>query len=101
MIETNHQRAEKLQTHLYDGVHGTRLLAEATVDAFGHVDVVASRPPAAVGTSLRLNGDGLERDMVGGEEGDRAPSRQQAYLCAYLGGADGFAQLAGDAALLS
>lgn len=46
-------------SHLHNGVHRTRLLAEAAVDAFGHVDVVTGRPPAAVGTSLRLNGDGL------------------------------------------
>lgn len=47
-------------THLHDGVHRTRLLAEAAVDALGHVDVVASRPPAAVASSLCFNGDGLE-----------------------------------------
>lgn len=46
-------------SHLHNGVHRTRLLAEAAIDAFGHVDVVTGRPPAAVGTSLRLNGDGL------------------------------------------
>lgn len=58
-------------THLHDGVDRTRLLTEAAVDAFGHVDVVASRPPAAVGASLRLDGDGLDRDGVGGEAGHR------------------------------
>lgn len=49
-------------THLHDGVHRTRLLAEAAVDALGHVDVVASRPPAAVDSSLCFNGDGLETE---------------------------------------
>lgn len=47
-------------THLHNGVNWTRLLAEAAVDAFGHVDVVTSCPPAAVGSSLCLDGDGLQ-----------------------------------------
>ena len=45
--------------HLNDGVHRAGLLAEATVDALGHVDVVACGPAAAVGPRLSLNGDGL------------------------------------------
>lgn len=53
-------------SHLHYGVHWASLLAEATVDAFGHVDVVTSRPPAAVRAWLRLNGDGLE----GGHQGE-------------------------------
>lgn len=51
-------------------------LTESAVDALGHVDVVASGTPAAIGTLLCLNSD-------------------------RLGGADGLAQLAGDAALLA
>jgi hypothetical protein len=61
---------------LDNGVHGARLLAEAAVDALGHVDVVAGRAAGAVGALLGLDRDGLGR-------------------------ADGLAQLAGDAALLS
>ena len=61
---------------LDNGVHGARLLAEAAVDALGHVDVVAGRAAGAVGALLGLNRDGLRR-------------------------ADGLAQLAGDAALLA
>jgi len=61
---------------LYDSVHRTGLLTETTVDTFGHVDVIASRPPAAVTSRLRFDGDGLGR-------------------------ADSLTQLAGDAALFS
>lgn len=45
--------------HLDDGVHGAGLLAEAAIDALGHVDVVAGGPAAAVSPRLGLNGDGL------------------------------------------
>lgn len=61
---------------LYDGVYRTRLLAESTVNTFGHVNVVASGSPAAVGSSLRFNGDGLSWT-------------------------NGFAKFAGDASLLT
>ena len=61
---------------LDNGVHGTRLLAEAAVDALGHVDVVAGRAAGAVSALLGLDGDGLRR-------------------------ADGLAQLAGNAALFA
>ena len=61
---------------LHDGVHGTCLLAEAAVDALGHVDVVSGGPPGSVRPLLRLDSDGL-------------------------GGTDGLAQLAGDTSLLS
>lgn len=47
-------------THLYDGVHRTRLLTEPTVDTLGHVDVVASCPPASIRAGLCFNGDGLQ-----------------------------------------
>src|SRR6478736_4164177 len=59
-----------------DGVNRAGLLAEATVDAFHHIDVEAGGPPrAVVAPRPRLDGDGLCR-------------------------ADRLAQLAGDAALL-
>src|SRR6201999_4354224 len=61
---------------LDDGVHRAGLLAQAAVDAFHHVDVVAGGAAAAVGAGLGLDGDGL-------------------------GWADRLAQLAGDAALLA
>ena len=40
---------------------GAGLLAEAAVDALGHVDVVACGLAAAVLALVRLNSDGLER----------------------------------------
>src|SRR6202035_1270496 len=43
---------------LDDGVDRAGLLAEAAIDAFRHVDVVARRAPAAVFARLRLDGDG-------------------------------------------
>jgi hypothetical protein len=61
---------------LHDGVHGARLLAEAAVDALGHVNVVAGRAAGAVSALLGLDGDSLRR-------------------------ADGLAQLASDAALFA
>jgi hypothetical protein len=61
---------------LHDGVHGARLLAEAAVDALGHVNVVAGRAARAVSALLGLDGDGLRR-------------------------ADGLAQLASNAALFA
>ena len=59
-----------------DGVDRAGLLAEAAIDALGHVDVVAGRAAAAVGARLALDDDALRR-------------------------ADRLAQLAGDAALLA
>src|SRR5690606_8993746 len=59
-----------------DGVHRAGFLAQTAVDAFDHVDVVARRAAAAVGTRFGLDGDGLGR-------------------------ADGLAQLAGDAAFFT
>lgn len=46
---------------LHDGVHRTRLLAKAAVDAFGHVDVVAGRAARPVGPLFRLNCYSLEQ----------------------------------------
>lgn len=60
---------------LHNRIHWAGLLAEATVDALSHIDVVARGPPAAILTLLCLNIDGLSR-------------------------ADGLAELARDAALL-
>jgi hypothetical protein len=61
---------------LHDGVHGARLLAEAAVDALGHVNVVAGRAARAVSALFGFDGDGLRR-------------------------ANGLAQLASDAALFA
>lgn len=61
---------------LNDGVHRAGLLAVATVDALGHIDIVTGRPAASILTLLRLNGDSLGR-------------------------ADSLAKLAGNAALLT
>lgn len=51
-------------TNLYNSVHRTSLLTEAAVDAFGHVNVITSCPPAAVSTRLCLYGNSLDRDIV-------------------------------------
>jgi hypothetical protein len=61
---------------LNNGVNGAALLAVSTVDALGHIDIVTGRAAAAVLTLLRLNGDSLGR-------------------------ADGLAELASNAALLT
>jgi hypothetical protein len=61
---------------LYNRVNWAALLAETAVDALGHIDIVASGPPAAVHTLLGLDCDGLCRT-------------------------DGFAELASNAALLA
>src|SRR3974390_673337 len=61
---------------LHDGINGTSLLAEAAIDAFDHVDVVARGAATSVFAGLGFDGDCLRR-------------------------ADGFAQFAGDTALLA
>lgn len=61
---------------LHNGIYRAALLAETAVDALCHVNVVARCPPAAIHALLGLDCDSLRR-------------------------ADGFAELAGDAALLS
>src|SRR5215469_5298866 len=61
---------------LDDGVDRAGFLAQPAIDTFGHVDVVARRPAAAIRARLGLDGDGLGR-------------------------ADRLAELAGDAALLA
>ena len=57
-------------------VHRATLLAVATVDTLGHVDIISCRPATSIHTFLGLDGDCLSR-------------------------ADGFAELAGDAALFT
>ena len=57
-------------TDLYDGVHRTSFLAEPTVDALGHVNVISGGSPAAVRTYLGLDGDGLGGERGGRGEGD-------------------------------
>lgn len=46
-------------THLDNGIHRAGLLAETTVDALGHVNVIAGGPAAAISPWLSLDGDGL------------------------------------------
>src|SRR3954470_23956336 len=46
---------------LDDGIDRAGFLAEAAIDALGHVDVVARGAPAAVVARLRLDGDGQRR----------------------------------------
>lgn len=57
-------------------VHRATLLAVATVDALGHINIVSSRPTTPIHTLLSLNGDCLCR-------------------------ADGLAQLASDTTLFT
>ena len=45
----------------HDGVHGTSLLTESTVDALGHVNVVPSCPPATISSFFSFYGDRLSR----------------------------------------
>lgn len=61
---------------LHNGINGAALLAVSTVDALGHIDIITGRTAAAVLTLLRLNGNSLGR-------------------------ADGLAELASNAALLT
>ena len=65
-----------MELTLNDSIHRATLLAVTTVDTLGHVDIVTGRPAASVLTFLGLNGDSLGR-------------------------ADGLAELAGNAALLT
>ena len=51
-------------THLHDGVDRTRLLTEATVDALGHVDVVARRSSTSVFARFRFDRNRLQRNDV-------------------------------------
>jgi hypothetical protein len=59
-----------------NSIDGTALLAESTIDALGHVDIVSRCPPRPILTLLGLDGDGLS-------------------------GTDGLTELAGDAAFLT
>lgn len=61
---TVYNATEQNHTHLYYGIHRTCLLTETTVDAFGHVNVIASCPSAAISTSLSLNGNSLETHIA-------------------------------------
>lgn len=65
-----------LELTFNDGINGAALLAVTAVDALGHIDIISGRSSAAVLTFLGFNGNGLGR-------------------------ADGFAELASDAALLA
>lgn len=58
---------------LDNGVDGARLLAEAAVDALGHVDIVAGRTARAIGTLFGLDGDGLGWADLEGKRGLALP----------------------------
>ena len=53
---------------LDNGIDGTTLLTVATIDAFGHIDVVASRPPTTIFSLL-----GFDRDGQGRTDLDTSP----------------------------
>jgi hypothetical protein len=46
---------------LNDGIHRATLLAVAAVDALGHINIVTGRPAASVLALFGLNGDSLGR----------------------------------------
>lgn len=53
--------------HLHNGVDRTGLLAEAAVDALGHVDVVTGGPATTISTRLCLDGDSLAQTQGAAE----------------------------------
>lgn len=66
-----------LETHtLNNSVHRTTLLAQTTVDALRHVNIISRRPPASI------------RSLLG-------------FYCDCLGRANSFAQLASNASLFA
>lgn len=48
-------------SHLNNGVNRTGFLTETTIDALRHIDIVTRSSPAAIGSSLSFNGNGLRR----------------------------------------
>jgi hypothetical protein len=46
---------------LNDGIDGATLLAVATVDTLGHINVISGRPATSIHTLFSFNGDGLRR----------------------------------------
>lgn len=83
---------------LDNGVDGAGLLAEAAVDALGHVNVIAGGTAGAIGTLLGFDGNGL-----GGANLQREIMLENEWLRAnWRGGITySFAELAGNAALFS
>ena len=75
-VSTHSCHTERFKRTFYNRIDRATLLAEATVDALCHIDIVARRPPAAIHTFLSLDCDSLRR-------------------------ADGFAELASNAALFA
>jgi hypothetical protein len=49
------------RTHLYNCINRTRLLTQTTVDALGHIDIVARGSTRSVRSCLRLDRDRLCR----------------------------------------
>lgn len=94
---------------LHDGVHGACLLAEATVDALGHVNIISGGSATSVGTRLGLNSNCLKeittsfQKLAFKRETEDIYQKKNGYqLCATnLSGANGFAQLAGNASLFT
>ena len=54
---------------LDDGVHGARFLAETTVDALRHVNIIPSGSSTTVVTHFCVDGNGLHRDKKNNECG--------------------------------
>lgn len=67
---------DSVKLTLNDGIHWAALLAVATVNALGHINIVTGRPAASVLALFGLNGNSLGR-------------------------ADGFTELASNAALFT
>lgn len=74
------ERVRLPAVYLHNSINRAGLLAEATVDTLGHVDVVASGPSAAVCTSLSLNGNGLGQTR-GQQREDRMSRPREINKC--------------------
>lgn len=89
---------------LHDGVDGARLLAEAAVDALGHVNVVAGGAARAVGTLFGFDGDGLGRANLFDSQ-TLSVGLFPAHCASTMAGGGrepyGFAELAGNASLFA
>lgn len=49
----------QLNSYLNNGINRTGFLTETTVDTLGHINVIACGSPAAIGSGLSFNSDGL------------------------------------------
>jgi len=88
----------------HDGIDWASFLAKPTVDALCHVDVVSGRPPE----QRLLRGQSIKHCTTAPQKSGNPQQSVPAAVCAWfsfdcdgLSRADGFAQLASNASLLS